>query len=426
MKKAFFGLSKPRVLYPPSQEVFPAPKSITPPSQVTLLIEGSLSAVDPEVLKKGDAVKTGQKITLSESAGHYAISSVTGVVSDLSLYESDFGKTYVAVSIDAEKTDQFDETFEPLAGEPTLASAQAYLMAVPGSPDLSVFSDSEKTIDTIVVTAEDQDILVATNRFAATNRAEALKKGVGILKQITGVERVVLAIPRDRFQSYGHINAELKAVDIAYPSANPLAIMHRVLETTVPAGKCPEDMGVVFFTAEAVAAIGEAYETGRVPVKKILTLIHKDGSQSLLEVRIGTPIRTLVAACQESLSEMDRLIVGGPMTGRALYTENHPVQPDTDAIMLQDKADVPLVSDYPCINCGQCVRVCPAKMPVNMLVRFLEAASYQTGADEYDLYSCIECGLCSYVCVAKIPIFQYIRLAKYELSRVQTAEANND
>jgi electron transport complex protein RnfC len=58
-----------------------------------------------------------------------------------------------------------------------------------------------------------------------------------------------------------------------------------------------------------------------------------------------------------------------------------------------------------------------------MLVRFLEAGQYQEAADEYDLYSCIECGLCSFVCPSKIPIFQFIRLAKYELDRVDSAEA---
>jgi electron transport complex protein RnfC len=63
------------------------------------------------------------------------------------------------------------------------------------------------------------------------------------------------------------------------------------------------------------------------------------------------------------------------------------------------------------------VRICPANVPVNLLVRFLEAGQYHEGADLYDLYSCIECGLCSFVCVSRIPIYQYIKLAKYELSR---------
>ena len=60
---------------------------------------------------------------------------------------------------------------------------------------------------------------------------------------------------------------------------------------------------------------------------------------------------------------------------------------------------------------------------MSMLVRFLEAGQYEDAADLYDLYSCVDCGLCSFVCVSKIPIFQYIRLAKYELSRLQAIEA---
>ena len=61
----------------------------------------------------------------------------------------------------------------------------------------------------------------------------------------------------------------------------------------------------------------------------------------------------------------------------------------------------------------------PTHVPVNLLIRFLEAGHYQEGADLYDLYSCVECGLCSFVCVAKIPIFQYIKLAKHELNRMR-------
>jgi Na+-translocating ferredoxin:NAD+ oxidoreductase subunit C len=114
------------------------------------------------------------------------------------------------------------------------------------------------------------------------------------------------------------------------------------------------------------------------------------------------------------------------MTGTAVYSEDQPILADTDAIMVQDSSQIILTSDYPCINCGECVRICPSKMAVNLLIRFLEAGQYQEGADLYDLYSCVECGLCSFVCVSRIPILQYIKLAKFELARAVPAEEENE
>jgi electron transport complex protein RnfC len=203
-------------------------------------------------------------------------------------------------------------------------------------------------------------------------------------------------------------------------------IMKDVLKRVVPAGQTPEDLGVTFITAEAVAAIGTAFKTGTCPVSKLITVVDKAGGCKLVSAVIGTPIVNVLNALGITLADRDRLIIGGPMTGSAIYSEDFPVTPDTGAIMVQDKDDIPYVSDYPCINCGDCIRICPVAMPVNMLVRFLEAGHYEDAADLYDLYSCIECGLCSFVCVSKIPIFQYIRLAKFELGRTRAVEAAND
>jgi electron transport complex protein RnfC len=202
-------------------------------------------------------------------------------------------------------------------------------------------------------------------------------------------------------------------------------IMKNVLGEVLPAGKtCPE-MGVCFMSAESAASIGRAYSGGRLPVRKILTLITKDGDQHLIETTIGTPIKDILQAYGVAINEEDRIVFGGPMTGSAVYSLDQPVLPDTDAILVLDRSQAAYSSDYPCINCGDCVRTCPAQIAVNMLVRFLEAGQYEQAADDYDLYACIDCGLCSYVCVSKIPIFQYIRLAKYELDRAKTAEATD-
>jgi electron transport complex protein RnfC len=172
--------------------------------------------------------------------------------------------------------------------------------------------------------------------------------------------------------------------------------------------------------------VGTAFAEGKIPTTKLITFIGPDGTQSILAATLGTPIGDIFRAMRVEVADGDRIVIGGPMTGSAVYSEDFPVLPDTESIMIQKQDNIALASDYPCINCGECVRICPASIAVNMLVRFLEAGQYEDAATLYDLYSCVECGLCSFVCVSRIPIFQYIKLAKYELERTHSAEAANE
>jgi len=232
-------------------------------------------------------------------------------------------------------------------------------------------------------------------------------------------------VPHDSIQSLGGMGAETRAVSTQYPAALPKLVMHSVLGIEVPAGSACEDMGVCFVSAEAVAALGEAFTSGCVPTTKVFTIINKSGDGHLVQAAIGTPVTHVLATAGIEVNELDRVITGGPMRGAALYSTAFPIMPDTDTLMIQAADDVPLVSGYPCINCGDCIQVCPARIQVSMLVRFLEAGQYQEAADEYDLLSCVDCGLCSFFCVAQIPIFQYIRLGKHELARIQQVEESN-
>ena len=66
--------------------------------------------------------------------------------------------------------------------------------------------------------------------------------------------------------------------------------MKDILGQSVPEGRSCEDVGVCFFSAEAIAAIGNAFNNGKIPVTKNLTLVKKDGSKMMVSTRIGTPI----------------------------------------------------------------------------------------------------------------------------------------
>ncbi len=424
IKRSFIKLTGPRLLCDRVEPDPKKPETIPIPPRLVLPLHEPLDSTRETLIKKGDTVKSGERLFLYKESTEYAVSPVSGTITSIASYTGDFGTIATYFIVERDEKDTKVDGFAEFADTPNLKSADSFLRSLPGAPPLSRFTDPERKINTLVIEGTDSDLMSTTRQYLLATAKEEIKRGIQILRQMTGVAKIAITVPENASDDLSSEGIQVFKISQVYPKALPRMIMQDHLEITPVPGATCEDQGVTFMSVEAVISLAKAYAQKEPVYEKVLTVIAKNGTRHRVKAVIGTPLHRIFKQFKLQTNERDRIIIGGPMTGFAAYTLYHPVEPDTDTVQIQDRDEIPYVSDYPCINCGKCVRVCPANVPVNLLVRYLEADLYEEAADSFDLQSCIECGQCSYVCTARIPLFQYIRLGKHQLIEMETEATN--
>jgi Na+-translocating ferredoxin:NAD+ oxidoreductase subunit C len=236
---------------------------------------------------------------------------------------------------------------------------------------------------------------------------ETLEQGLELVRKIVCPSSSILAVPgRSTAYLSGCIIFHIKTV---YPNS-----LNRVVVKSVTGFDKPENVATV--SIPQLYFIGKTVETG-LPLTETIITIGKVNYR----VKIGTPIRVILEYAGISVQPGDRVVLGGPFRGSAVYSLDQGVDKDDYGILVIPKATFLPVTDAPCLNCGECVLKCPSRIMPNIISRMAEFGLFEK-TKKYGIESCLECGLCTYFCTARRPVLQYILLAKKELAAQQKSE----
>lgn len=278
-----------------------------------------------------------------------------------------------------------------------------------------------RPVDTLIIRAVDIDPPIIPNHACLTLAGAEMEVGIMALARIAGAKEVIVAYPAGaKSEALAELAAKrlwtMASVDqTKYPYNHDNLLVHSLTgrEVPTPYGE-PRDVGVVIEPLQSALDVGRLLMSGRPVMDRIFTVGGEVANPQTFTVRLGTPVRAVLAAAGGPTGGIAKAVLGGPMMGYAHYDLDTPVTKETEGLFIQSPASLVKYEDNPCIHCGRCVASCPVNLVPSELGKLCEYQQF-TAARDMDLFHCIECGVCAYVCPARRPMVHMLRHGKNEL-----------
>lgn len=428
-------LSFKKGVHPPSSKSATADSPIERaplPESVQVPLSQHLGAPPRMVKERGDEVEVGE--LLAEASGKISAnihSPVAGKIKKIVDRPLPGGKMtqYVEITVDQEKTG--DHRFERQdvdlknLDRKTLAQAMrdAGIVGMGGATfptDVKYSPPPTAEIDTLVINGVECEPFLTCDHRLMLEQTEELLEGCRLLQAAYGFETIYIGIEANKpdaieaFEkkaaAFADLPLKVAALEVKYPQGAEKMLIKALTDRTVPMGKLPMEVGTIVSNVQTLYAIYEAVYYRKPLIERVVTVTGSGiNAPRNLRATIGTPLESLVDTCDGMSEEVDKVVVGGPMTGMALPTLDYSVAKGSSGFLFFTRADQQ--PEGPCIRCGRCVSACPMNLMPLKLAAYAKAEKFEE-AKELDAAACFECGSCAFGCPAKIDIVAWIRYAK--------------
>ncbi len=419
------------------------------PRKVILPVAQHIGAPTQPLVEVGQRVLRGQCIAASDNFIAAPVhASISGTVTDIGMHEVPHpsGLPALAIVIESDGQDEAAEAAWPACEDPFELDAnslrervrQAGLVGLGGAAFPSAVKlnpGSSARVETLILNGAECEPYISCDAALMSERADEMVAGARLIMRALGAFECLIGIEDNApeaaaalRQAINRADAEsiaLRVVPTRYPQGGEKQLIQALTGKEVPREGLPLDIGIVVHNVGTVTAIWRAIRHAQPLISRIVTVNGPGIAEPMnLEVRLGTPIADLIAFCG-GYTATPRLIMGGPMMGFALGSDAVPVVKATNCLLVEVAESEPADQAMPCIRCGECVEVCPARLLPQQLYWHARAREFDKTQD-LNLFDCIECGCCAQVCPSQIPLVQYYRYAKTEIYQAEQEKRKAD
>ena len=397
---------------------------------VKISMSQSIGAPCKPLVQKGDYVKVGQLIGDTDAFVSAPIhSSVSGTVVGIEEQRSATGGNDKLVVIETDKKQEMWEGIK--VPKPTdLASfvkavRDSGLVGLGGASFPTFIKYNPRNLDevhTLIVNGAECEPFITSDHRTMLEQTQDIIDGMKLCVKYIGLDQAYVGIEENKmdaielldkmFAEQGLTNFHTFKLQARYPKGAERVLVYEITGKTMDAGVLPADMGVILSNVTSMAFVGQYFRTGVPLVEKRMTV---DGD-AVAEPKnviapIGTSIHEIIEFCGGYKTEPRKILMGGPMMGRAIFSDEMPIIKANNAILAFSKAQSMVKEETACINCGRCHYACPFGLIPTALADAYERRDAQALSD-LKVMQCMECGSCSFVCPARRPLSFTNKLGK--------------
>lgn len=344
------------------------------------------------IVKKKQAVIYGQVIaenpTKSAFSTGFVHATIDGVIDEIT-------SKYIAISATTEAPS--GDPIDPCSDLDNLQGEELCRKLL----ELGIDTDKFHPTRTLIINGLNPEPGVLVSEGLLKEAHKTLERGVQVLERAIKPGTIKLVVAAGKNITL-HGCTTVQASD-AYPRTRDALVLY-----AATGAERPDNVDII--------SVSDLYRVGRVGETKLpLTDVIISVASKLYRVPTGISVREVLAAADVPYdAEKSKVILGGPMCGTALFDLDAGIPESSTAITIVAKNQFPEVGPHPCINCGECVLACPARIHPGMLSRYAEFGMFDTARTRH-IDACFECGMCTFVCPANRPVLQYILRAKQHL-----------
>ncbi len=419
---------------------FPAPK------KVFIHIQQHIGAPAKILVKPKEKVKTGQLI--AEAQGFVSAnihSSVTGTVFKIEevFDSSGYRKTAITINVDKEEewaegidlSDELKTDIDGFDGKQIIDKIkQAGIVGLGGATfpsHVKLSIPTGKKCDLLIINGVECEPYLTADHRLMLEKTEEILVGVRLLMKALNVDKAVIGIEAnkpDAIEKMSEAAAKYKGITVQplkvkYPQGGEKQLIKAITGREVPSGGLPIEVGVVVHNVGTTFAVYEAVMKNKPLIERVVTVTGKDVEKpGNFRVRLGTPVKELIEAAGGLPKTTGKVVMGGPMMGRALRSLDIPTGKGTSGILVLRKKETKRRPSGPCIRCARCVNVCPQGLEPYLIMQLAERGMWEE-AEKAHAQDCIMCGSCSYVCPSFRPLQDYTQYARNTVISIMKARA---